>query len=581
MADTNSTSTYETPIVRHPKTPREMLKDPLATNCEVNNTHVFQVKRETVAIIFVPGIMGSRLLNQKNEPVWDPDALNFMFDTYFSAAPKTRYKLLISQDQPLKVATIATEEHKKYPKAEQRGWPGVSWAFYGELLSKLHDWNTSLKVLLDLPVYAFGYDWLKSNRDTAKKLQEVIQRIPAQKVILVTHSMGGLVARYALGGEGGAGIADKVLGVIHGAQPVHGAPAAYRRQIAGHEVSGFFNILGMIGAKVLGEDGPSVTAIFPHARSALQLLPSQHYRTNDGKSAWLHIQSPGKPEELVSYPQNGDPYTEIYLKSHHRDYWGMIHGEWFQTAPEDGATIDRALSRDEAQKDEEPGPLSTAKIIRRNLDYARDFHTQIGHFCHPRTMQLFSSGEQTTCTEVSWHARDVTELVKRRPDPTYERVNKFQYFALKHIEGIENWSKGNYSEVRWGNEDGTLGDVVPGDTRFEVLDRGIAMDKRLFQIWMTRFGNSGPGMASKDLCHLGDGTVPLSSATGLTPSIDQWGNCVHMLPTWNSPNGAESKMTTGQSNTQEHSKFFDSKAIEATLNTIHNLCLAWLKDELT
>ena len=87
----------------------------------------------------------------------------------------------------------------------------------------------------------------------------------------------------------------KVLGVIHGAQPVHGAPVAYRRMIAGQEVDGFFNILGMLGAWVLGPDGPSITAIFPHAESALELLPSQHYRTNDGRREWLHVQDPGLP----------------------------------------------------------------------------------------------------------------------------------------------------------------------------------------------------------------------------------------------------------------------------------------------
>ena len=45
--------------------------------------------------------------------------------------------------------------------------------------------------------------------------------------------MGGLVTRHALAGEGGGAVAAKVLGVVHGAQPVHGAPDAYHRAIAG------------------------------------------------------------------------------------------------------------------------------------------------------------------------------------------------------------------------------------------------------------------------------------------------------------------------------------------------------------
>lgn len=45
----------------------------MASNCELNRTHVFRVKRGTVAIVVVPGVMASRLSNLDNEPVWDPD----------------------------------------------------------------------------------------------------------------------------------------------------------------------------------------------------------------------------------------------------------------------------------------------------------------------------------------------------------------------------------------------------------------------------------------------------------------------------------------------------------------------------
>ena len=51
----------------------------------------------------------------------------------------------------------------------------------------------------------------------------------AGKVIIVTHSMGGLVARRAAMMLAEQGQEDKILGVVHGAQPVMGAPALYRR----------------------------------------------------------------------------------------------------------------------------------------------------------------------------------------------------------------------------------------------------------------------------------------------------------------------------------------------------------------
>jgi triacylglycerol esterase/lipase EstA (alpha/beta hydrolase family) len=57
-----------------------------------------------------------------------------------------------------------------------------------------------------------------------------------EKVILVTHSMGGLVARYyseLLDGDFGQ---KNILGIVHGVMPDRGAPMAYKRMKAGEAV---------------------------------------------------------------------------------------------------------------------------------------------------------------------------------------------------------------------------------------------------------------------------------------------------------------------------------------------------------
>ncbi len=71
------------------------------------------------------------------------------------------------------------------------------------------------------PVHAVGYNWLQSNMDSAQALADRIEKIigdykasgrKCEKVIPVTHSMGGLVARYyseLLDGEFGQ---KKILG---------------------------------------------------------------------------------------------------------------------------------------------------------------------------------------------------------------------------------------------------------------------------------------------------------------------------------------------------------------------------------
>jgi hypothetical protein len=92
---------------------------------------------------------------------------------------------------------------------------------------------------------------------------------------------------------------------------------------------------------------------------------------------------------------------------------------------------------------------------------------------------------------------------------------------------------------------------------------------------VSKFGDTEPGMA--DTCNLGDGTVPLSSATGLDPDCNTWGNATHTLPYWEDAH--RSMIATGCPTTSEHSGFFDKSAIQTTINTIHNLCLGWLKEE--
>ena len=64
------------------------------------------------------------------------------------------------------------------------------------------------------PVYACGYNWLRSNLVSAKRLAERIDKVikdnnskssTCDQVILITHSMGGLVARACtelLGAQG-------------------------------------------------------------------------------------------------------------------------------------------------------------------------------------------------------------------------------------------------------------------------------------------------------------------------------------------------------------------------------------------
>lgn len=182
------------------------------------------------------------------------------------------------------------------------------------------------------PVWVCGYNWLASNDASAdqliKRIDEAIEYykkgsywISTGKVIIVTHSMGGLVARRAaqklsgrgsttssddrrVGGteksddanetqvkpldSGGAtdGSAsgttsnagpDTVLGVVHGVQPVGGAPVVYRRFRAGTEVNGTFNIEGALVAEIMGWSAADIVCVMGNSSGPLELLPTKHF----------------------------------------------------------------------------------------------------------------------------------------------------------------------------------------------------------------------------------------------------------------------------------------------------------------
>ena len=176
------------------------------------------------------------------------------------------------------------------------------------------------------PVHAMGYNWLKSNSKSAplvaKRISALINKYKkegysCEKVILVTHSMGGLLARAIIHPEIG-GIADQVLGVIHGVMPAIGAPAAYRRMRCGTESSG-----GNPANKVLGELGSEVTAVLGNSQGGLELLSSNSYG-----NGWLQIHRKGVV--LKKLPENGDPYAEIYkLKN---SWYRLFREEWLNPA---------------------------------------------------------------------------------------------------------------------------------------------------------------------------------------------------------------------------------------------------------
>lgn len=305
--------------------------------------------------------------------------------------------------------------HLSQEEARQRGWGEVMYSSYGQMLNtcetllnrmftngKLQPgwkeivdadpraWQaaSSLPKLTEadlkqaskdcwFPVHAFGYNWLQSNGDSAKLIAKRINALISgyqkhsrcEKVIIVTHSMGGLVGR-ALAHPSYGNLQDKILGIVHGVMPATGAPAAYRRMLAGFE-SG-----NMIEKAVLGNSGPDVMAVLGNAPGGLQLLPSVSYGTN-----WLHIVSTNG-QTLKQLPQS-DPYEEIYSRSD--VWWGMLREDWINPAGQDRAG---------------------APFTRQHLKGAKQFHQDIVRHYHPNSYAHYGcDAKRKAFQKVVWEVK--------------------------------------------------------------------------------------------------------------------------------------------------------------------------------
>lgn len=246
------------------------------------------------------------------------------------------------------------------------------------------------------PVYAFGYNWLASCDDAAKQLRARIEKLiefwgqgnrTCKKVILVTHSMGGLVARACA-----KQIPDQILGVIHGVMPALGAPACYRRIASGTERTNPSDgpldkpVTGII-ADILGDTPERTMPVMAHSPGALQLLPNHMY-----PDPWLNVcivnrvNNKDTTREVVHLPV-GNPY-DLY-----RDMQS-----WYRLIDPKLADPARKFRNEQGAKD----------AIRKVIESVEQFHREtLDTYYHPNTYAFFGADpDHKSFGAVSWVARD-------------------------------------------------------------------------------------------------------------------------------------------------------------------------------
>jgi pimeloyl-ACP methyl ester carboxylesterase len=266
-----------------------------------------------------------------------------------------------------------------------RSVTGVHLAKWGAPSGKALEESEVLRIANCLyPVHAMGYNWLQSNavsaRKTAARIKALIKAYQdhgqqCDKVILITHSMGGILARAIIHPEMG-GLNDTVLGIYHSVQPVRGAGAAYKRVRSG--------VTGQSpAALIIGNTGQDVTAVFANAPGPLELLPTPAYG-----QCWLKVvdqndrvlaQWPtntkgagGKPGTSSAAQTDGTPLNDIYLQSSD-NCWRLINPDWINPA---GRRYEN----------------STAwKMVQKRIFKAQEFHDKIKDTFHANTYASYGT----------------------------------------------------------------------------------------------------------------------------------------------------------------------------------------------
>jgi pimeloyl-ACP methyl ester carboxylesterase len=353
---------------------------------EAEKLNEIRIKKEVIPIIFIPGFSGTRLKNSE-ELIWDPDNLtNFLprFGLIKFNGSSVRKGLLIG-DGTYRGEYLQVAHKARFYKSENQGWDNLIQGFYGDLRNYQLQRNIAdvLSLCFETPFYAFGYNWTDSPDVSGRLLAASIKGAIAhhgvsdmcRRVILLTHSMGGLVARSASKSHGAE---SSILGIIHTVQPASGAPAAYSRMKEGYKakLKGNIDIFDRIEAWLLGRSGREMTATLGNMPGALSLLPNHLYQGADNDPAWLHMQASGDGLPRL------DPYAEIYRNRTHA--WRLI---------------DEALLN--------PGS-GNVELDWRNylisLESVERFHRNLGAYQHPNSFHIVGDNMYTvtTCNYKAW-----------------------------------------------------------------------------------------------------------------------------------------------------------------------------------
>jgi pimeloyl-ACP methyl ester carboxylesterase len=245
-------------------------------------------------VVLLPGVMGSRLHLLESDLFWDPDNLFRMLrwvpPPLVNPADVLARKL--HRDAPAEVVT--DDDSGLLPEQVELGWGGVVGSFYLPLLN-------ALRGSAGPAVHAVGYDWRQDLVSLVPYLRDRLDAVRARwssdRVILVTHSMGGLLARAAV--KELPELAAQVAGVVHIFQPARGAVVLYRLFFTGLRVGLDCGLGGLPFDLIAGDTAAQFVTNVSGLPGPLQLLPTADYEFPAGHR-WNSFSEPADLYKLYA-----------------------------------------------------------------------------------------------------------------------------------------------------------------------------------------------------------------------------------------------------------------------------------------
>lgn len=241
-------------------------------------------------LVFVPGYMGSKLRDRRTgEIVWID----------LSALLKRPWRLKVELDRLLERMAYPNPDIEPAGLMDQVVFapPLFKQEHYGRLITALQKMGYQMDPEAGagggLAAYTFPYDWRQDNRISAQQLGEAIEgwqkRHPGAQPWIMTHSNGGIVARWYIEKEGGK---DRVGRLFLLGSPWDGVPQTMQVLLNGLEVM-FLKVFNLYD---FGARSRQVIRSFP---SFYQLVPYKQTFLRDAN------QSPVDPFADPIWLENG------------------------------------------------------------------------------------------------------------------------------------------------------------------------------------------------------------------------------------------------------------------------------------